>query len=842
MKMKYLFGACMLLGSLASCTSDEIVPTKGGDIDVPGSGAVVFSLEGLGSGSVENPGTRATILATQEENRIDSLDIYVFAYDNDGTFDEDLTVTTPAVIAQLTPDDAAAADETKWYLQEKWTWKSPEPGRSSGVVDTDLPQLHEIAQLGGSGVARTAVIYPERGRFLKFFIVANGGELTNTAAETVYTPVFTDKDAAATGTKASDFLNLRLRLGVKPEDPAQVFSIECPLPMTAKMSTTAAAAVDMTAAADPIQITRGVTLTRAVARFDIVNYAALPSQGDYTLTDVIVSNHYSFTNMQNLVPADAAMKDPVKKNLDGRTWSAYTNMGTNERGMMLQSVFYTSPTLAGTDPMKLGLRGVLGKSTAQPGELLTPLNKDVEVKKNNGAELVLEANYRYLLEIKKLGSDINVIFNVIEWDSKILDADFSNAPAPKLICENATGITWRVADTDMNKHFVEMSNTAVGGRLAFELGTYTEDELADLLTAPANPAKIPFKVEVFSLNDNPAFPDDNTWLATPVITFDPVKRDRFNVVLDIRPEAEVPLNVRPDLMVKVSNKEHAEKQLFFRVTSIWQAPERPQDAVVIVGNYTVATNNNTPATWQAVMDNAPAGWKVPTLAEVSEMAGFDIDASFQTVSSALFFKAFPDRNAQTRSGEGTSYWLANGPNDDNAYVLVVSGDKAQMSTQKKTTDALVRYVKPNTAVVLPPAPIVEANTVYEVNGYYVTAPDANENEEYQWASADNATAMDSDPCAGHGKWRMPTMEDFEKMAGWTATWPWSQAAGGDEKEIVSDKAAWNAAFPNGTYWSSVARTSDSRAWNIYSNGNGTANYLWRNKTGSLNVRCVQEKK
>lgn len=152
MNKKYLLGACLLLTGLASCTNDEIVPT-GGDIDgdAPGRGAVVFSLSGLGSGSVENPQTRAnTVLATQEENRIDSLDIYVFAYDDDGTFNENLTSTDPTAMAKITPQaDGDVTTDTKWYLQEKWTWKSKEAGHSSGIVDTSKPQLHEIATLGG---------------------------------------------------------------------------------------------------------------------------------------------------------------------------------------------------------------------------------------------------------------------------------------------------------------------------------------------------------------------------------------------------------------------------------------------------------------------------------------------------------------------------------------------------------------------------------------------------------------------------------------------------------------------------------------------------------------------
>lgn len=720
--MKYLFGTCLLLAGFASCTSDELVPAGGGiDGNVPGQGAVVFSITGLGSGSVENPDTRATVLATEEENRIDSLDIYVFAYDSDGNLTDNIATPDAAGITALTPQaDADVTDNTKWYLQEKWTWKNPEPGHSSGVVDTSKPQLHEIATLGGSGVARTATIYPQKGRCLKFFIVANGGELTAAGSDAVWTPVFTD--AAATpvvaGTKASDFLNLRLRLGARPVDAAQVLPIGCPLPMTAQMAATTADMVNMVGSNAPAQSTRPAVLTRAVTRFDVVNYAALPSQGDYTLTDVYVSNHYAFTNMQNLVPAASPVKATVKHSLDGRTWTSYANPATNERAMLLPSTFYTSPTLAGTAAMKLGLRGVLGKSTAQPGELLTPLNKDVDVVDASGNPIVLKANYRYVLNIKKLGSDVNVVFSIIDWDSKILDADFSNAPMPKLICENSQGITWNVADTDMNQHSVTMANTAVGGRLAFELGTYTEDELADILSDPTNALKIPFEVSVVSLNDDPALPKDNIWLANPIITFDPIKRDRFNVVLDIRPEAEVALNVRPDLMVKVVNKEHREKQLFFRVHSAWKAPERPV-----------------------------------------------------------------------------------------------------------------------------PAPIIAGQPVDELNGYWVTTPDADLFKSYVWNADDTATAMSPDPCAGHGNWRLPTMKDFEKMIGWTEVNPWDPS-GSWTAMLPSNE--WRSVFPMGGYWSSDSGTGAQAGLagiigvDVKDFNNWIYSYYDKTKTGGL-VRCVQKK-
>ena len=141
--------------------------------------------------------------------------------------------------------------------------------------------------------------------------------------------------------------------------------------------------------------------------------------------------------------------------------------------------------------------------------------------------------------------------------------------------------------------------------------------------------------------------------------------------------------------------------------------------------------------------------------------------------------------------------------------------------------------------LLTPAPIVPGNKVYAVNGYWVTAPDADVIRIYQWAASTAATVMDSDPCAGHGDWCMPTMKDFEVMAGWSTIKPWTQDSEILSAKDVSDKDAWNAAFPAGDYWSSVAHRSDPEAWTVYSMGNGQAYYMWYDKTNLCNVRCVQ---
>lgn len=128
--------------------------------------------------------------------------------------------------------------------------------------------------------------------------------------------------------------------------------------------------------------------------------------------------------------------------------------------------------------------------------------------------------------------------------------------------------------------------------------------------------------------------------------------------------------------------------------------------------------------------------------------------------------------------------------------------------------------------LLKPTPIVAGNKVYAVNGYWVTAPDADESKEY---------GKSVNPCTGRGDWRMPTMYDFQNMAGWAESHPWSESVNSDEIAISSDPDAWGAAFPVALYWSSVA--NGPTTWCMGSNGDGKAMYGYTDLP--CLIRCVQ---
>ena len=212
------------------------------------------------------------------------------------------------------------------------------------------------------------------------------------------------------------------------------------------------------------------------------------------------------------------------------------------------------------------------------------------------------------------------------------------------------------------------------------------------------------------------------------------------------------------------------------------------------------------------------------------------------------FTAAPDGSLTLCAGiDGTAQTvtLKEKDDDDDAtndkVVYTVTSDFAYGSTYQciiPTSGGIDPDSKPD---LLLPAPIVAGNTVWKVNGYFVTAPDADESKYYKWSYSNfNNTEMENDPCVGKGNWRMPSTKDFQYMAGWqdgTAN-EWTQESNSDIRTVSSDADAWKAAFPSGAYWSSVPTTSLNEAWYIEVNSN-IVSYKPSSKGGFLCVRCVQ---
>lgn len=679
MKMKQLLSTSLLL-LLAACTENE--PWKA-DAGGGAAGAVSFSITGVSSGSAQ---TRAAI-AVKEENEIKTLDIYVFAYDDNADL-ADAPATAPANI-----------DESQWYLQEKWSYNSETPVQGNGTT------LRSFT-LGGSGMARTAVIYPQMGRFLRFFMVANAETLVNAADEQAYAPLFTELDATgavtSVGTTAADFLKLRLRPAPMDENyPALVPTIECPLPMTGQMASTVDKVADMRTtvqggSTDVPQTTVTALLQRAVARFDVVNKAALLTSGDFTLTSVRVRKGFRYVGLDNLIPSGSDFEVPVEKGFGKRVWQEYKEGDPAvTAGEMLTSAFYTSPTLGGdTDPMVISLYGETGRKAAVNSGLppsIQPLDKDIEVVDEHGAKIEVKANYRYVLTIQKLsGGELVHTLSVVDWDSEVLTPDLDGSSSmPALVAADANGVVWSKSGWPAVIDFqsVIIENNTPGRTLNFLIR-----DCYDMAEYASN-----YGVRVLAPEA------DKNWLEDAVVEMvmgsATLESADGSVSLKVKPESEVPLKDRRDLVVQVYNVRHPELQVLFTVKNVWTPDDLPASAPLYNGIPSVelalsatttpcyvAPYNETDG-WtgpeqsdleEMLTNVCPQGWSVPTAHELLGITGvpeYNNTYPNEYEVDAELLKAWPEGTYWTSTfcDMVRNYALVIGRNDTGKATVLIEG-------------------------------------------------------------------------------------------------------------------------------------------------------------------------
>lgn len=539
---------------LASCASDESLAPVGPE--VADSGGVRFNIEGLASGSTQ---TRAAI-AVAAENEIKTLDIYVFAYDDD---------TDPQTEPAAPPADI---DESKWYLRETWRYNEDNPTSVTGDIEKGL---HAFT-LGGKGTARTAVIYPKKGRYLRFFMVANAvnpilqGEWNTskypyfvTTANSGTRATLTIPTASATDytgvTTADQFLKLSIQLSQDPDRPGGIGPILCPLPMTAQMESSVGGIVDIKESAPaPTQQTLGVTLKRSVARFDVVNNAVNEgndNQSGFELKTIAVHNAYNYIQNTGIVPDDAGFIMALKQEIDPTTW--INTGGVDEhRTKTKLAAFYTSPTLAGeATPMIISLYGEVGPIL---------LNQDVKVEKPNGTKIEVEANTRYVLNIqRKIDGALATTFNIIDWNSDVLTPQLDDdTRMPDLTVAAVPGLEYKI-EWNGPQILIDYGALKTHGIIIDIKGGYDQ-----LNRQPSFLCRIAEKEEVRDENgnwkdlcwirgENPMMPLYNENATAEVCD--------LRMIFEIALEADIPLRDRKDVHLVFYNVAHPEKYVIVTV-------------------------------------------------------------------------------------------------------------------------------------------------------------------------------------------------------------------------------------------------------------------------------------
>ena len=362
MKTKNMLWMSALLVLLAGCSQGEL-----GTDDAPGKGVgkeirLVFS-----GGGESQEYTRA--IASESENQIDNLDIYVFA---------------------------ATADGGDYQYLETW--------KAAAQDDTAAKTF----KLSGAGTARKASIFPTELKGipnLKLYCVANSTTLYKADGDPI-DPLVAVKTNAATGaietagTKATDFE----KYCTAKLEPAGT-ALGTPLVMTGSGTTKILGNI----------ATVNIELKRRVSRFDIDNESA---KTGLIIESVALGNG---RNQATVMPGTLAeLSGPDLANLIEYPVAegSYLMLPKANQGVT-ESALYTYP-LKDTDEAFLIIKGKY-QNPMQKDPVLVEYHLDIQRAPDTGgatAFIDVVANTRYTLHIKEvMEATITAFFEIVDWTS-----------------------------------------------------------------------------------------------------------------------------------------------------------------------------------------------------------------------------------------------------------------------------------------------------------------------------------------------------------------------------------------------------------------------------------------
>ena len=359
MRIKNLIMLLSVFGLMTACSEEAAVVDSG---QKGTSGEIQLEFSGNGD-QVVYPGTRA--IASDAENQIDKLDIYVFTSD---------------------------AENGTYYYLEKW-----ESATSDDVVNKNFA-------LQGSGTTRKASIFPGELKnfpYVKLYCVANNADLFKSADGTpadALVPLTLDGDGNPVLAGVTDITTFEsLATQAVAADP-----LTTPLAMTG---------VGATKIVGNYSLVK-VELTRRVARFDIINDEATSR---LTIEDISIKNARPASALFD----DAAVATPVIAYPETDfTLVKNANNGTAESAMYVHRTAaaddavliikgqYRNPTTGKKVPVHYEL--AVAKTPAPDAMTPNPVATNIDI----------ESNHRYTLRIKDVTeAEIHAVFEVEDWTS-----------------------------------------------------------------------------------------------------------------------------------------------------------------------------------------------------------------------------------------------------------------------------------------------------------------------------------------------------------------------------------------------------------------------------------------
>ena len=472
-----------------ACTSE--VETTGGTPETPENPqandpnrrSVVISLQNkliLVQGTPESrPMTRDGI-AEDDENRIGSLDIYAFGSDK---------------------------EEGPYTFQERFAYRAEAGKLPAGVSPLDLKSDEAAGRVN-------VVFYPRKGLFTKFYCVANQTELNDATGHeyTGYTPLQQSSQQAGVSGDAvttpgipteNDFIKLNTPL-LEPTG-FNTDILLAPLPMAGANSQP----VDLREYSMGTYVRLNVSLSRAVARFDVVNDAA---KSHFTITDIAMGNGRQGVTLFPIRPTGDVPAAPGQlitypyRPFDGLN----ANIGTTTKA------FYCYPCKA-MDEGFLILKGLYAVNLTDEKKEVSYRIPFERVSDGNGTRIEINHNHRYTVQITEADPfEVKANIRLVDWETGDYIDDYvpdngleaitvaDLLPVDETTYEPNTNIVTLLLKTGSSFTVTTGSNAGVDAKLTYYGGTAeTEwlkwEEIPVTTTRAETTKQVKYKV---SFNEN----------------------------------------------------------------------------------------------------------------------------------------------------------------------------------------------------------------------------------------------------------------------------------------------------------------------------------------------------
>ena len=385
------FSLVILSCLMAGCTSE--VETIGGTPETPENPqandpnrrSVVISLQNkliLVNGTPESRTITRDGIAEEDENRIESFDIYAFGSDK---------------------------EEGPYTFQEHFAYRS-----DAGTLPTGASPLELKADEAAGKV--NVVFYPRKGLFTKFYCVANQTEMNDAAGNiyTNYTPLQQSSQLQSSvpgdmvtspGTPTeSDFVKLNTPLLNSTGFNADI--LLAPLPMSGANSQP----TDLREYSMGTYVRLNVSLTRAVARFDIVNDA---TKSHFTITDISMGNGRQGVTLFPIRPTG----DVPATNGQLITYPYRLFDGLNANAGTTTKAFYCYPCKA-IDAGFLILKGLYAMNLTDEKKEVSYRIPFERVTDGDGSLIEINHNHRYTVQITEADPfELTANIRLVDWET-----------------------------------------------------------------------------------------------------------------------------------------------------------------------------------------------------------------------------------------------------------------------------------------------------------------------------------------------------------------------------------------------------------------------------------------